>query len=166
MDEQKFQELVKTLESTQDELNNTKQELNKAKDTIGQLNKRIEELSVANNVDNNQIQQIIDNQNILIDYFVPSEEELKKQEEEQKKQDEELIKLAEEEEKALQEETDKELEFRQNVLTEIKAVNESVGNVRFETSNTNAYMYIVCLAFLIVGTSTFIYKMIKKFMHY
>ena len=87
MDEQKFQELVKTLESTQDELNNTKQELNKAKDTIGQLNKRIEELSVANNVDNNQIQQIIDNQNILIDYFVPSEEELKKQEEEQKKQE-------------------------------------------------------------------------------
>lgn len=114
---------------------------------------------------------IIENQKILIDYFVPTEEEIKKQQLQEKKLQEEEQKLQEqmqieeeELEKQVQQEKEQLQEYNQEVLQQLTSLNENISKVEFVNQNTNAYLYILCFGFLLIFVITFIYKTIKKFL--
>lgn len=114
---------------------------------------------------------IIENQKILIDYFVPTEEEIKKQQLQEKKLQEEEQKLQEqmqieeeELEKQVQQEKEQLQEYNQEVLQQLTLLNENISKVEFVNQNTNAYLYILCFGFLLIFVITFIYKTIKKFL--
>lgn len=114
---------------------------------------------------------IIENQKILIDYFVPTEEEIKKQQLQEKKLQEEEQKLQEQMqieeedlEKQVQQEKEQLQEYNQEVLQQLTSLNENISKVEFVNQNTNAYLYILCFGFLLIFVITFIYKTIKKFL--
>lgn len=116
------------------------------------------------------LNEILENQKIIIDYFVPTEEEIKKQKQEEQKKNLEEQKLQEqleEEEEILQQELEKEKtleeEYNQEVLTQLTTLNENISKVEFVNQNTNAYLYILCFGFLLAFVMSFIYKSIKKF---
>lgn len=114
---------------------------------------------------------IIENQKKLIDYFVPTEEELKQQklqeqkiqEEEQKIQEQMELEQQELEEEEQQKEEEQQL-YNQQVLKELTTLNENISKVEFVNQNTNAYLYVLCFGFLFAFVITFIYKLIKKFL--
>lgn len=114
---------------------------------------------------------IIENQKKLIDYFVPTEEEIKEQkiqeqkiQEEEQKLQEELELEQEEIEKQEQQEKEEQQEYNQQVLQQLTTLNENIAKVEFVNQNTNAYLYILCFGFLFAFVITFIYKSIKKFL--
>lgn len=161
------------LEESKKELEKYKKELNSSKEKIQQLSNQVKEISEEKDSNLNQFQQIIDNQNKIIDYFIPTEEEIKKQEEQEKKLQEETKKeeekLAEElkEKEELQEKrTVDNIEYQQELLAQVKMLNDNIYKVEFQAQNTNSYMYILCLMLLATSVCVFIYKMIKKFMQY
>ena len=90
----------------------------------------------------NEQKNTIDNLKLLTDYFVPTEEELKKLQVEEKKKLEENKKLQEElelEEQELEEEQlkEKELEqeYNQQVLYQLTTLNENITKVEFANQN-------------------------------
>jgi Zn-dependent M16 (insulinase) family peptidase len=118
----------------------------------------------------NQQKQIIENQKIIIDHFIPSEEEQKQLKEEEQKQLKETQKLQEEEQKKIEEEEKAQLQLQEEqttyndeVLQQLTLLNENITSVEFETQNTNAYMYIIVLGFILTFVCLYIYKLIKKF---
>lgn len=146
-------------------------------ETPPSINIDLGELKGNQEISNATLQEIKDNQKTiieqqkkLIDYFVPSEEELKKQKQEQQKKLQEEQKLQEEleleqEELEKQEQLEKEAQdiYQQEILHNLTTLNENITKVEFSNQNTNAYLYILCFGFLFAFVITFIYKSIKKF---
>lgn len=157
----------------QDQIHLLTQEIEGYKRNIAELQEQIDVLRASANNNTEQQNLILENLTKLTDYIVPTEEDLveqakidKQKAEELKKEEEELL-LEEEQQKLLEEQsTEEENLFRQELLTQIKLLNDNTTNVEFQTKNTNAYLYIVCLGLLVVFVCVFIYKMIKKFMQY
>lgn len=101
----------------------------------------------------------------LIDYFIPTEEEVEEQksiEKEQLKKHNEQIEL--EKQNAI-EEKEQQWEYNDKVLQELTLLNENIMKVETVNNNTNAYLYILCFGFLLAFVISFIYKTIKKFMY-
>lgn len=114
---------------------------------------------------------IIEQQKKFLDYFVPTEEQIKKQEAEEQKRLQEEQELQEEleleqEELEKQEQLEKEEQelYDQQVLQQLTLLNENITKVEFTNQNTNAYLYILCFGFLFAFVISFIYKSIKKFL--
>lgn len=116
------------------------------------------------------LNEVLESQKKLVDYFVPTEEEILKKEELEKEQllkEEELQKELEQEDlqkqKELEQEKNLEQQYNQEFLNQLTLLNENITNVEFANQNTNAYLYILCLGFLVAFVMSFIYKNIKKF---
>lgn len=107
--------------------------------------------------------EIIDNQKKIIDYFVPTEEELKKLEQEdqkkakeQEQQEKELLQQEEQEKKELE-------EYNQEVLTLLREIkdNSTLGNeVASVSSSSNYTLLFVIISCIFFGL---MYKAIKVF---
>ena len=107
--------------------------------------------------------EIIENQKKIIDYFVPSEEELKKMEQEnlkkakeQEQQEKELLQQEEQEKKEL-------YEYNQEVLTLLKEIknNSTIGNeVASVSSSSNFTLLFVIISCVFFGL---MYKALKVF---
>lgn len=101
----------------------------------------------------------------LIDYFIPTEQEIEEQksiEKEQLKKHNEQLEL--EKQNAI-EEKEQQWEYNDKVLQELTLLNENITKVETVSNNTNAYLYILCFGFLLAFFISFIYKTIKKFMY-
>ena len=107
--------------------------------------------------------EIIDNQKKIIDYFVPTDEELKKLEQEdqkkakeQEQQEKELLQQEEQEKKELD-------EYKQEVLTLLKEIknNSTIGNeVASVSSSSNFTLLFVIISCVFFGL---MYKALKVF---
>lgn len=131
---------------------------------------KLEELKGNQEKLNQLLEEILINQKELNDYIIPTEEEIKQQQlnekklhEEQEKQKEEMLLVEQEEQKQLNEEKAEQQEYNQEVLYELKSLNENIGKVEFANQNTNVYLYILCFGFLFAFIIFFIYKLIRKF---
>ena len=114
--------------------------------------------------------EIIDNQNKVIKYFIPTEEEIKKQEklkkEQEKKELEEL-----EQQKALELEEQKEIEkkekeleiYNQELLTVMKDIksNTEIGNNFSGISSSTSFLILTLIAFF--AFIFVLYKAIRAF---
>lgn len=107
--------------------------------------------------------EIIDNQKKIIDYFVPTDEELKKLEQDELKK----VKELEEQEKQLleqEEQEEKELqEYNQQVLTLLSEINNNsaLGNdVASVSSSSNYTLLFVIISCIFFGL---MYKAVKVF---
>ena len=101
----------------------------------------------------------------LIDYIIPTEQEIEEQksiEKEQLKKHNEQIEL---EKHSAIEEKELQWEYNDKVLQELTLLNENITKVETVSNNTNAYLYILCFGFLLAFFISFIYKTIKKFMY-
>lgn len=101
----------------------------------------------------------------LIDYIIPTEQEIEEQksiEKEQLKKHNEQIEL---EKQSAIEEKELQWEYNDKVLQELTLLNENITKVETVSNNTNAYLYILCFGFLLAFFISFIYKTIKKFMY-
>ena len=110
---------------------------------------------------NEQNGEIIEQNNKLIDHFVPTEEDLKKEQEE-----EELIKQQQEEEDLLM--IEKELsqqEYNQDLLQEIKLLNENINKIGYNTQYGNNQNYLLLLGLLLVGFCVLTYKILRRFFY-
>lgn len=107
--------------------------------------------------------EIIENQKEIIDYFVPTDEELKKLEQEeikkakeQEEQEKELLQQEEQEKKELE-------EYNQEVLTLLREIkdNSTLGNEVASVSSSSNYI----LLFVIISCIFFglMYKALKVF---
>lgn len=130
-----------------------------------------EQKELLKEINNNQ-KAILENQEKLIKYFIPTEEQLKKQELEKKKQLEEEKKLQEElelEEQELQKQVEEEKQeqelYNQQVLQQLTLLNENITGVEFQNQHTNTYLYMLVFGLLFAFVMSFIYKLIKKFMY-
>lgn len=117
------------------------------------------------------LNEILEYQKKISDYYVPTDEEKKKQKQEQQKKLEEEQKiqkeLEEEQEQLdleLQQEKQAQEEYNAQVLQQLTLLNENIAKVEFVNQNTNGYLYILCFGFLFAFVMSFIYKTIKKFL--
>lgn len=136
---------------------------------LQQLNKEIAELKQLNLENFNYQQQdksptqIIEKLELLVEHFVPTEEELLEQKELEQKLAKEQKELSEKEQLEQIEEQELQQEFNQQILQELTLLNENITKVETVNLNTNAYLYILCFGFLLAFVISFIYKTIKKF---
>ena len=100
------------------------------------------------------LNEILEYQKKISDYYVPTDEQIKKQkQEQQKKQEEELQlqkELEEEQEQLdleLQKEKQAQQEYNQEILHQLTTLNENIAKVEFVNQNTNAYLYILCFGY-------------------
>ena len=85
----------------------------------------------------------------LIDYIIPTEQEIEEQksiEKEQLKKHNEQIEL---EKQSAIEEKELQWEYNDKVLQELTLLNENITKVETVSNNTNAYLYILCFGFLL-----------------
>ena len=109
------------------------------------------------------LSEVLETQKKIVDYFVPTEEEILKQKELEKEkllEEEQLQKELEEEDlqkqKELEQEKNIEQQYNQEFLNQLTLLNENITNVEFANQNTNAYLYILCLGFLVAFVMSFI----------
>lgn len=128
--------------------------------------------SIINSLNDLVIKQgeIIENQNKLIEYFVPTDEEIKLQEEQMKKEEEEKllqeeqIKKEEEEIKLHEEQMKRELDdYNNEVLTTLKHIKDNTYNSLDVGTVSSANSWI--LLFIIVTILIFglLYKAVRAF---
>ena len=117
------------------------------------------------------LNEILEYQKKISDYYVPTDEEKKKQKQEQQKKLEEELKLQKELEEEqeqldleLQQEKEYQEEYNAQVLQQLTLLNENIAKVEFVNQNTNGYLYILCFGFLFAFVMSFIYKTIRKFL--
>ena len=131
---------------------------------------KLNELRENQEKNNQLLEQLLNNQEKLNDYLIPTDEEIKKQEledkklhEEQKKLEEQKLHEEQEQEEKLIQDQQEQQEYNQQVLYELKTLNENIGKVEFANQNTNVYLYILCFGLLVTFVIFFIYKLIRKF---
>lgn len=121
---------------------------------------------------NEQNGEIIKQNNKIVDHFVPTQEEIEKEkklQEDQLKKDQEeqeIIQQQEEEQRIIQEE--KELaqeEYNQELLQEIKLLNENINKVGYNTQYSNNQNYLLLLGLLLVGFCVLTYKILRRFFY-
>ena len=108
------------------------------------------------------LNEILEYQKKISDYYVPTDEEKKKQKQEQQKKLEEELKLQKELEEEqeqldleLQQEKEYQEEYNAQVLQQLTLLNENIAKVEFVNQNTNGYLYILCFGFLFAFVMSF-----------
>ena len=99
---------------------------------------KLEELKGNQEKLNQLLEEILTNQKELNDYIIPTEEEIKQQQlnekklhEEQEKQKEEMLIVEQEEQEQVKKEKAEQQEYNQEILYELKTLNENIGKVEF-----------------------------------
>lgn len=109
--------------------------------------------------------EIIEQNKILIDYFVPTEEELLQQEKDLQNQQNEDLKALEKEEKEKLSQQEYQFSHDQEVLNQLTLLNENISKVDYNTQTTYSYSYVLTFGLLITLVVFLIYKTIKKFIY-
>lgn len=155
------------------ELQEVKKELENSKKKVEELTKELQEVKKNSQADySKELEQLIINQIKLNDYLIPTPEQIEKDKREQEKQQkiqEEELKVQEQLEQEQQQlEQEKELEqqkYQEQVLQELKHINDNTFNSEFQTKSINSHFYVLLLMLLLWFVSMFIYKLIKQFIH-
>ena len=112
-----------------------------------------------------QQMEIIEQNKILIDYFVPTEEELLQQEKDLQNQQEEDLKSLEKEEEEKLSQQEYQLSYDQEVLNQLTLLNENISKVDYNTQTTYSYSYVLTFGLLFTLVIFLIYKTIKRFIY-
>ena len=112
-----------------------------------------------------QQMEIIEQNKILIDYFVPTEEELLQQEKDLQNQQEEDLKALEKEEEEKVSQHEYQLSYDQEVLNQLTLLNENISKVDYNTQTTYSYSYVLTFGLLFTLVIFLIYKTIKRFIY-
>lgn len=121
--------------------------------------------------------EVVKQQQKLVDEIIPTDEELKQQKEIDLKEQQQIEKEKQveiEKEKELQDKVNKfitdyssnvetEKQFNEELLKEVKILNENLNSVSFNTQVGNNYFYILILGLLLTFVSYYIYRMIRRF---
>lgn len=147
----------------QNKLNNVEKELKNSQQKITQLEKEVENLNNKNYSE--ALDQLILNQTKLNDYLIPTEEELEQQKKLQEEQQKEQEQLLLEQQQELEKEEQAQQTYQEEVLQQLKTINENTFNNEFQVKTSNGYFYILLLMLLLWFVCMFIYKLIKQFIH-
>lgn len=112
-----------------------------------------------------QQMEIIEQNKILIDYFVPTEEEILQQEKDLQNQQEEDLKALEKEEEEKVSQHEYQLSYDQEVLNQLTLLNENISKVDYNTQTTYSYSYVLTFGLLFTLVIFLIYKTIKRFIY-
>ena len=109
--------------------------------------------------------EIIEQNKILIDYFVPTEDEIIQQEKDLQNQQEEDLKALEKEEEEKLSQQEYQFSHDQEVLNQLTLLNENISKVDYNTQTTYSYSYVLTFGLLFTLVIFLIYKIIKRFIY-
>ena len=109
--------------------------------------------------------EIVEQNKVLIDYFVPTEEEVLQQEKDLQNQQEEDLKALEKEEAEKLSQQQYEHSYNQDVLNQLTLLNENISKVDYNTQTNYTYSYVLTFGLLFTLVIFLIYKIIKRFIY-
>lgn len=109
--------------------------------------------------------KLIELNSSLSDYIIPTDEEIKQQQLEEKEKEQQQLEQQQIEQQQLEEKEQQQLEYNNELLSEIKLLNENITKVGYNTeySNNQDYLFLICL--IVIGFCVLTYKLLKRFFY-